>query len=143
MLGAAAGADIFGHMGICGVDQATSLDILTLQNEIIGYVESVLRPIDCSQGAIGLDVVEQVGPGGTFIDNPHTGERFRKELWFPRLLDREYYQAWRDAGALGAEDRCRARKEKILATAETEPVSSELDRALEDILSSARRNLPK
>jgi trimethylamine--corrinoid protein Co-methyltransferase len=25
---AAAGADIFGHMGICGVDQASSLDIL-------------------------------------------------------------------------------------------------------------------
>jgi trimethylamine--corrinoid protein Co-methyltransferase len=32
---AAAGADIFGHMGICGVDQATSLDMLVLQHEAI------------------------------------------------------------------------------------------------------------
>ena len=37
--GAMAGADIFGHLGICGVDQASSLDMLVMQHEIIGYVE--------------------------------------------------------------------------------------------------------
>lgn len=42
VLGVAAGADIFGHMGICEVDQATSLDMLILQDEIILYVESVM-----------------------------------------------------------------------------------------------------
>ncbi|MFH1070857.1 MAG: trimethylamine methyltransferase family protein, partial [Candidatus Glassbacteria bacterium] len=45
-LGAAAGADIFGHMGICGVDQASSLDMLVLQAEVIGYVESLMRKLD-------------------------------------------------------------------------------------------------
>ena len=69
MLGAAAGADIFGHMGICGVDQATSLDMLTLQNEIIGYVESVMRTLDFSAEALGLDCIEEAGPGGNFIES--------------------------------------------------------------------------
>ena len=58
-LGAAAGADVFGHMGICGVDQATSLDMLVLQNEIIGYVESTMREVSFSDEALGLDVVEE------------------------------------------------------------------------------------
>jgi len=99
VLGAAAGADIFGHMGISGVDQASSLDMLVMQSELIDYVESVLREIDLSDEAFGLGVIAQTGPGGTFIDKPHTAEHFRRELWFPRLLDRDYYQAWLDAGA--------------------------------------------
>jgi len=139
--GAAAGADVFGHMGICGVDQAASLDTLTLQNEIIGYVESVMRNIDFSDEAFGLDVIEEVGPGGTFINQMHTAEHFRKEMWFPTLLDREYYQAWKDAGAQSTEDRCRSRKEHILATHEVEPLEPELDRALDEIVSAAQAEL--
>jgi trimethylamine:corrinoid methyltransferase-like protein len=45
-----------------------------------------------------------------FIDHEHTAQRYRDELWFPGLLDRDYYQAWKDRGALSTEDRCRARK---------------------------------
>ena len=141
MLGAAAGADIFGHMGICGVDQATLLDMLVLQDETIGYIESALRPIDCSNAALGLDVIEQVGPGGTFVDTLHTAGRFRKELWFPTLLDRDYYQAWKDSGGRSTEERCRSRREEILAGCMPEPVSPELDKALEEVLASARKNL--
>lgn len=81
--GAAAGADVFGHMGICGVDQAASLDMLVLQEEVISYVESTAREIDFSDEAIGLDVIDRAGPGGTFIDTMHTIEHFRKELWTP------------------------------------------------------------
>ena len=142
-LGAAAGADIFGHMGISGVDQASSLDMLALQNEIIGYVESTLRTIDFSDDAFGLDVIEQAGPGGSFIDKPHTAERFRRELWFPKLLDREFYQAWHDAGAMTTERRVRRQVEEILAAHEVEPVSKELDKALNDIAAAARRELLK
>ncbi len=138
-LGAAAGADIFGHMGICGVDQATSLDMLMLQNEIIGYVESTMREVGFSDEALGLDLVEEVGPGGSFIDTMHTAESFRQELWMPGLLDREYYQAWLDAGATGMEDRCKAETQKILAEHEPEPISVDLDRALDEIVKAAAR----
>ena len=140
-LGAAAGADIFGHMGISGVDQASSLDILVLQHEIISYVESVMREIDFGDEALGLDVVDEVGPGGTFIDRDHTAGHFRRELWFPRLLDREYYQAWLDAGAVGMEERCRQYKDEILRTHVPEPISPDLERALDDIVAAARHHL--
>ena len=54
MLGASAGADIFGHMGICGVDQGSSLDMLILQHEAIRYVESVMRQVEVSDETLGL-----------------------------------------------------------------------------------------
>jgi len=141
--GAAAGADIFGHMGICGVDQASSLDMLILQHEVIRYVESVNRELDLSDAAVGLDVVDEVGPGGSFIDRMHTAERFRDELWFPRLLDREYFGAWLAGGAHGVEDRCREAKREILATHEPEPLADDLAEAIGDIVAGARRELSK
>ena len=141
MLGAAAGADIFGHLGIAGVDQASSLDMLVLQNEIISYVEAAMRQIEVSDDTLALDEIIEVGPGGTFIDRPFTAEHFRRELWFPRLLDRDYYQTWLDAGAASLEDRCRERKEQILRSHQPEPLPDNLDRILTEITGAARSDL--
>jgi trimethylamine--corrinoid protein Co-methyltransferase len=139
--GIAAGADIFGHMGICGVDQGASLDMLMMQNEAILYLESAMREIDFSDEAIGLDAIEEAGPGGSFLAAAHTADHFRREMWFPRLLDRNFYQAWADAGRTDMLRRCRLRKEEILAAHQVEPVSPELDKALTEIVAAARREL--
>jgi trimethylamine--corrinoid protein Co-methyltransferase len=141
LVGAAAGADVFGHMGISGVDQATSLDMLVLQHEVIDYVESALREVDTSDEALALAQIADAGPGATFIDRDYTVAHFRRELWFPHLLDRAYYDAWREAGAAGMEERCRRRRDEILATHEPEPIAPDLARALDGIVRAARRHL--
>jgi len=141
MLAAAAGADIFGHMGIAGVDQATSLDMLVMQDEIIRYVESVMRELDFSDDAFGVDEIAAVGPGGTFIDREHTAARFRRELWQPRLLDRNYYEAWREAGGATLEQRCRQTRDTLTRTHTPVPLAPELDTAIEGVLNAARREL--
>lgn len=140
-MGAAAGADIFGHLGISGVDQAASLDMLVLQGEIVSYVESLMREIDLSDEALGIDEIEQVGPGGRFIDREHTAAHFRRELWFPRLLDRDYYQIWMDSGARSTEERCRQAKEEILREHHPEPLSEDLQREIDSIVDLARKSL--
>ena len=143
VLAAAAGADIFGHMGICGVDQATSLDMLTLQNEIIGYVESVMRRVEVTAETLALDVIDSAGPGGNFIDTEHTVEHFRAEAWMPKLLDRDYFDTWMQGGRRSMEERCRERKEKVLSTHSAPEVSPALDRALGEIVAAARSALLK
>ncbi len=142
-LGAAAGADIFGHLGISGVDQAASLDMLVMQDELIGYVQSALREIDFSDEALALDEIAAVGPGGTFIDRPHTARLFRRELYFPRLLDRDYYQAWLEQGAPDLAARCRARQEQLLRTHQPTPLAADLDREVTRIVAAARTELER
>ncbi|MHB9070849.1 MAG: trimethylamine methyltransferase family protein [Sedimentisphaerales bacterium] len=139
--GAAAGADIFGHMGICGVDQATSLDMLVLQHEVIGYVESVMREMNISDEAFGFELIKQLGPGGIFIDQMHTARNFRQELWFPKLLNREYYQSWLDKGQISCEQRCNEIKREILASHNPAPASNEIEKSLTEIVKAARKNL--
>jgi trimethylamine--corrinoid protein Co-methyltransferase len=140
-LGAAAGADIFGHLGISGVDQAASADMLVFQDEVIGFVESTLRELDFSDEALGFDTSLSVGPGGSFIGEEHTARHFRREIWQPSLLDRQYYQAWLDEGAISTEERVVAKRQALLAEHEVEPVSEELDQALREIVAAARREL--
>jgi len=68
---------------------------------------------------------------------------FRQELWMPKLLDREYYQVWLDAGAKSMEDRCRVETQKILAEHKPEPIPVDLDRALNETVRAARLSLPR
>jgi len=138
-LGALAGADIFGHLGISGVDQASSLDMLLMQHEIIGYLERFLGGIRFDEDTLALDVIERVGPGGSFLDQEHTARHFRGELWFPRLLDRQFYDAWRSGGALTMADRCRAEKQRLLAEHQVEPLPDGLEREIAGILQTAHQ----
>jgi trimethylamine--corrinoid protein Co-methyltransferase len=139
-LAAAAGADIFGHMGISGVDQATSLDMLVLQNEIVSYVERALRPVDTSADALATELVDEVvRNGGGFLDAEHTVRRFRQELWVPRLLDRQYYQGWLDAGGRSTADRCRERRDEMLARPQPAPMDPGLAKAVDEIVAASRR----
>jgi trimethylamine--corrinoid protein Co-methyltransferase len=139
--GALAGADIFGHLGICGMDQASSLDMLVMQHELIGYVERVMRGIRFEDEFLGLEVIEEVGPGGTFMDQEHTALNFRQELWFPRLLDREFYDAWQEGGARTMGLRCREEKERLLKEHQPEPLPDDTDKEVERILAGAREEL--
>jgi trimethylamine--corrinoid protein Co-methyltransferase len=139
--GALAGADIFGHLGICGMDQASSLDMLMMQHELIGYVERVMQGIEFSDEAIGLEVIAEVGPGGTFMDQEHTALHFRKELWFPKLLDRQFYDAWMSGGAKTMAQRCREEKERLLREHQPEPLPEAVDREIERVLAGARAEL--
>ncbi|MCJ7750910.1 MAG: trimethylamine methyltransferase family protein [Armatimonadetes bacterium] len=139
--GALAGADILGHMGICGVDQATSLDMLVMQHELIGYVDRLMQGIEFTDEAIGLDIIEEVGPGGTFMDQEHTAAHFRKELWFPKLLDRQFYDAWLSGGAKTMGQRCREEKERLLREHQPVPLPEDVDREIERVLAAARKDL--
>lgn len=139
--GAASGADIFGHFGIVGADQGASLDLLMMQHETISYLERALRPVEVDDDLLGLDVIDEIGPGGTFIDHDHTVSNFRDQLWFPNLLDRDYYQVWLDGGAESMEDRCRRRAQQILAEHTPEPLDAHLALECDRIVAAAKRDL--
>jgi len=139
--GALAGADIFGHLGICGVDLAASPLMLVMQHEIIGFVERILRGITFDDDAIGLNVIKKVGPGGNYLSEDHTAVHFRDELWFPQLLDRNYWEPWLKRPDKDMMSRCRAMKDRLLAEHEPEPLDEDTQREVDRLLTDARRHL--
>jgi len=139
--GAMAGADIFGHLGICGVDQAASLTMLVMQHEVIGYVERLMGGIEVTDETLGLDVVREIGHDRAYLAHEHTVRHFRQELWFPNLLDRQFWEKWVDEGALTLHDRCREAKDLILGTHEPDPLDDDVTAELARVVEAARQEL--
>jgi len=139
--GALAGADIFGHLGICGVDQATSLDMLVMQHELIGFVERIMKGMRVDEEALAVEVIKEVGSGGSFIAHEHTLAHYREELWFPRLLDRRFYDAWAESGGSTMGERCRREKERLLAEHQVEPLPEDIEQEFQRITQRARKHL--
>jgi trimethylamine--corrinoid protein Co-methyltransferase len=141
--GAMAGADVFGHLGICGADQGVSLPMLLLQHEIIGYVERLLRGMEINDDTLGIDVIPYGIKAGSFLGLEHTVTHFRRELWFPQLLDRRFWATWNAEGAHDLLARCRAEKDRILREHTPEPMDDQMQAAIDNLVKDAARHLGK
>jgi trimethylamine--corrinoid protein Co-methyltransferase len=139
--GALSGADIFGHFGICGVDQGASLVTLMMQHELLGYVERIMQGIEVSDEKLGLDVIGSVGWKGAFLAEEHTARHFRSELWFPQLLDRDYWSNWMDQGASTMYERCVDMKDRLLREHTPEALDADTAKEVDKIVAAAKKHL--
>jgi trimethylamine--corrinoid protein Co-methyltransferase len=142
-MGVASGADIFGHMGISGMDQGASLELLVMQSEIISYIESTNRTLNFDEDDFALEVVLEAGPKGSFLNKRHTAKNARKSLWIPKILDRNNYDNWVKKGAKTMEDRCRLIKEELLAKHEPVPLPDDVKNDLERVIDRAKMSFTK
>jgi trimethylamine--corrinoid protein Co-methyltransferase len=131
------GANLIHDVGFLESALIGSHEMVVLSDEIIGMVKRFLSGVRVDEETLALDVIKEVGPGGNFIAHAHTARNFRKELWFPKLMDRTKYDAWQAAGSKTLGDRVRQRVVDILATHEVPPLPKEIDADIDDILARA------
>jgi trimethylamine--corrinoid protein Co-methyltransferase len=60
---------------------------LVIDNELAAYVRRAIRcPIEVTPETLAVDLVDKVGPGGSFLNEMHTAEHFRGELHLSPLF---------------------------------------------------------
>ncbi|MHC4496622.1 MAG: trimethylamine methyltransferase family protein [Planctomycetota bacterium] len=142
LLAALAGADTFGHCGICGTDHAGSLLWLSLDNELADYVKRIVRGFEVDAEKVAAEVVDKVGPGGNFLAEEHTVRHFRKELWLPgSAWSRQSWDGWADSGRLSMAERITEQVKQILTTHEPKPLETDLANQVDEIVEVAKREL--
>ncbi len=142
LLAALAGADTFGHCGICGTDHAGSLVWLALDHEVMEYVKRIARGFEVDAGMVAAEVVNKVGPGGNFLAEEHTVRNFRKELWLAGpAWTRQSWDGWADGGKLSMADRLREQVKQILSSHEPELMEAGLTKEVDAIVQAAEREL--
>jgi trimethylamine---corrinoid protein Co-methyltransferase len=114
LMGALAGGDLLGHMGICGADQGASLEQLIIDNQMIAYIKRIMKSFEVNDTTIPLDLIKSVGIGGNYLAQEHTVRNFRNEIWIPRGFDRRNWEAWIADGAKSIGDWAQVEKERIL-----------------------------
>jgi len=142
LLAVLAGADTFGHCGICGTDHAGSLVWLALDNEIMEYVKRIARGFEVDAGMVAADVVKKVGPGGNFLAEEHTIRHFRKELWLAGpAWTRQNWDGWAEGGKLSMADRLTEKVKEILGSHQPVPLEAGLAKEVDSIVKAAGREL--
>jgi trimethylamine---corrinoid protein Co-methyltransferase len=124
------GLNLIHDVGYMDMSMACAVEQLVLGNDIIGMAKRFLGGFDVSEEQLALDVISQVGPGGHFLQQKHTMQHFRKELWRPSIFTRQPMEAWKAEGSLNVEDRVRKKIRNILET--HQPLALP-DKVLEDL----------
>jgi len=115
LLSGLSGATLVHDVGFLDCADIGSLEALVLCDEIIAMSRRILRGIEVSDETLMLEAIDRLGPGGQFLAEEETARRCRREIWSPRLFDRQPWVTWMEAGAPTMEARLRARVGRILA----------------------------
>ena len=142
ILGVLAGADLCGHFGVMGADQGASLPLLVVDNEMVAYVQRILRGFEVNEETLAVDLIKEVAPEGRYLGHEHTAAHFRRELWIPPLLwDRRDWEPWAEGGGESMAERAAQRVEEILATHELQPIEEDMAREIDAIVEAAKKEL--
>ncbi len=142
LLGVLAGADTFGHCGICGTDHAGSLLWLAFDNELMNYIKRIARGFEVNAETLATDIVKSVGPAGNFLAEAHTVEHFRQELWLSnQLWTRQSFDGWRSQGSSSFADRLAEHVNSILTTHTPPPLDETLSQEIDHIVKYAKHEL--
>jgi trimethylamine--corrinoid protein Co-methyltransferase len=142
MLGALAGADTFGHAGICGTDHGASLIWLAIDDELMAYVKRVVRGFEVDEDTVATQIIDNVGPTGSYLAEEHTVKHFRNQLWLPgKAWTRAMWDAWEKEGRSSMADRILKKVEHTIATNKPKPMDEALVKEIDRIVESAKKQL--
>jgi trimethylamine---corrinoid protein Co-methyltransferase len=134
LLSRLAGSNLIHDIGYMDSGLTTSLEMITICDEFIEMTEPFTRRVNTDPGALAVEVIKKVGPGGHFLNHPHTLKNFREHKR-PELANRKNYEDWLAEGEKTMLDKAREKVAKILKDHHCEPlpqeVAAELDRIIE------------
>jgi trimethylamine--corrinoid protein Co-methyltransferase len=136
MTSALGGGHIVHDLGYLESGLCYSLAQLAICDDILGWIEHCLRGVDVSEEALAVDLIDEVGPDGQYLDKKHTLEHFQ-ERWYPALMDRDNHDNWLAKGGKTLVQRATERVEEILAEHKPEPLPKEVAEAVHAIVERA------
>ncbi len=144
ILGALAGANLCGHFGILGADQAAHLPLLVVDNQMVAYTRRIMRSFEVNQETLAVELIKEIGPAGQYLGHEHTAAHFRREFWIPPLLwNRLDWDVWRSEGGQSMAERAAQQVEDILTSHQLEPIEEDLEREIDAIVDAAQKHLLK
>lgn len=122
------GVSLIWGLGQLESEKTLSLAQLVIDNEIIDYVGRYLQGFEISPETVNLDLIREVGIGGSFLETDHTLMHFREHLWNPGLLNRKAFDLASRPLETVAEERARTWVEKSDRVLVDETAAAELRR---------------
>jgi trimethylamine--corrinoid protein Co-methyltransferase len=137
------GANLVHDVGYIEAGLTCSYEMIVICDEVIGLVRRLMAGMALSPETFALDLIHEVGPGGDYLGTDHTARHFR-EVWYPRIFNRQMHHAWRERGQRTALDVAREVARETIAGHRASPLEPEVHESLRAIVAEAgaRAGLP-
>jgi trimethylamine--corrinoid protein Co-methyltransferase len=131
--------DILVGPGLLGGSMILSLEQLLIDVEIFRMSRRACLGIATEEGKWLEDVINQIGPGGSFIAEYSTVDGIRGGEWYVSKFGvHDSFEGWQAAGKPTLLEEAREKVEQILATHQPLPLDEDVERELERIRERAR-----
>ena len=120
-----------------------SFEKLIVDAEMLQMIAAYLQPFDVSKTALGLDTIDEVGPGGHFFGTEHTLERFETAFYSPLVSDWQNFENWRDSGGIDTAGRANQIWKKLLADYERPEMDQSVEEELQAYVTKRKEQILK
>jgi trimethylamine--corrinoid protein Co-methyltransferase len=127
------GANIVHDVGFMDSGLQGSLQLLVMANEFIGFLRAATRGVPVDDENLALDVVEELGPTGDYLQHPHTMRHVR-EPFYSDLMHKGVYAQWEKQGQKSMQQLAAEKVSHILETHQVEPLAGNVQKAISDIV---------
>ena len=132
------GADLIVGSGLLEASTLLVPEQIILDDEVYHTNRVLLNGLDTDREGLALDVIFDVGPKGHFLAQSHTRQHLR-DIWIPKLTHPR--PSLGGPPEMSLRDRARVELTRILKDHEPEPLPAATEKALEEVLTSAAREL--
>ncbi len=122
-----AGSDMLNMGGLLDSLMAFDFAKAVIDNEIALMLKRFVSFPRVKQDRLALDVIKQVGPGGSYMETPHTMEHMRDTALLTRIADREMRTSWEDAGRPDIHSRALKQVNTLLSCENPNTLADEID----------------
>jgi trimethylamine--corrinoid protein Co-methyltransferase len=113
--GVLAGVDMLNMGGLLDALKVFDFSKAVIDDEIALMLKRLRRGLEFTEADLALDVIAQIGPGGSFMLHPQTVKRMKTTALLPTLADRNARAQWEGKGALDTHARALNRAREILS----------------------------
>jgi trimethylamine--corrinoid protein Co-methyltransferase len=111
---------------------------MILDSELISALWRTLQGFDVTDETLALGVMDEVGPGGSFLATEHTVRHMRSELWHPNIWVSDAYQAHVGQDMKSDAERALEVWHSLMSESDPEPgISEETERRLQRVVDRA------
>src|SRR6266508_6034142 len=127
MAGLLAGMDMMNMGGLVAALKTLDFAKAVSDDEIAQMLKRRKRGLEFSEENRAVDIIKKIGPGGSFIVEPHTMKRMKTAGLLTKLSDRDTRTQWEKKGAHDIHDHAMMRVREILAKPSTTVFSQEVE----------------
>jgi trimethylamine---corrinoid protein Co-methyltransferase len=110
---------------------------LVIDNDLVGSVRCLLNGFEVSDETLGVDVIKEIGPSGSFMAHEHTLRHLRDEKDPSKLYSRLAWTAANASSTLKLEEKAKQTAATLMQRETQRPLTGDQERAIDEIVVEA------